>query len=316
MGVVTADAKAPSPPPAPDPHNALLLSATMRRRLRGAVRALLRDPCVAGLADAARLAAVVLVAKARARDGTTRIRTGELARWLGVSESTVKHAVLPALRGSRALRSRITSDALGRAEGLECVVMPMWRARSSLSAALALTRPELATLLRLLEALFAPGWGQGTGTPPGLLAGRQGRGAATDRLALLMVVLETRADGWTRLCGGSVTTRRGRAAATVARLLGCSAAGGEQVLRRLRARGLLEVVRADTASGLRGAGRMRVPAVAAAHRKGAQACVGAGQTARAAATVPEPDRPRRGRPGRVGRCADPAGTALGEGARA
>jgi hypothetical protein len=53
--------------------------------------------------------------------------------------------------------------------------MPLWRARGRPSAALALARLEPATLLRLLEALFAPGWSHGTGTPPGLLAGRCGR---------------------------------------------------------------------------------------------------------------------------------------------
>jgi hypothetical protein len=142
--------------------------------------------------------------------------------------------------------------------------MPLWRARRDRRCALALTRPELATLLRLVETLFAPGWTHGTSRAPGLLAGRRGRGAPTDRLALLLIVLDTRANGWTRLCGGRVAGRRGRLAATVARLLGCSAAGGEHVLHRLTAYGVLDVVRTTGPTGLYGAARLRVPAVAAA----------------------------------------------------
>jgi hypothetical protein len=243
----------------------------MRRRLRAAVRALLADPDIADLPDAARLAAVVLMAKTRSSDLTVRIRCPELARWLGVSESSVKHGALSALRTSQAVRTRLTSNALGRTTGLECVVMPLWRARRDRRCPLALTRPELATLLRLVETLFAPGWSHGTYRAPGLLADRRGRGAPTDRLALLLIVLDTRANGWTRLCGGRVAGRRGRPAATVARLLGCSAAGGEHVLHRLTAHGVLDVVRTTGPTGLRGAGRLRVPAVAAA--TGQRRCV-------------------------------------------
>jgi hypothetical protein len=131
-----------------------------------------------------------------------------------------------------------------------------------------LSRKELATLLRLLEAVMAPGWVHRDGrvTPAGLLGARTGRGAATDRLALLLLVLEANQTGRVRLCGGSVDTKRGRAAATVARLLGCSASGGERVLERLEAGGLVERPRRETASGMAHRSRLVVPAVAAAHR--------------------------------------------------
>lgn len=96
---------------------------------------------------------------------------------------------------------------------------------------LALAKAELATLLRLVEAVMAPGWAHRDGrvTRAGLVGTRTGRGAATDRLALLLLVLEARERGWVRLCGGAVDTRRGRAAATVARLLGCTASRGERL---------------------------------------------------------------------------------------
>ncbi|MFI7103225.1 hypothetical protein ACIBK8_28195 [Streptomyces sp. NPDC050161] len=90
-----------------------------------------------------------------------------------------------------------------------------------------LAKQEFATLLRLLEAVMAPGWTRRDGrvTPAGLLGTRTDRGAATDRLALLLLVLEARESGRVRQCGGAVGTKRGRAAA-VARLLGCTASAG------------------------------------------------------------------------------------------
>ncbi|GHI25435.1 hypothetical protein Shyd_68060 [Streptomyces hydrogenans] len=85
-------------------------------------------------------------------------------------------------------------------------------------------------------------------TPAGLIGTRTGRGAATDRLALLLLVLEARESGRVRQCGGTVDTKRGRAAVTVARLLGCSASAGERVLERLEDRELVLRVRLRTAS--------------------------------------------------------------------
>lgn len=96
-------------------------------------------------------------------------------------------------------------------------------------------------------------------------------GAATDRLALLLLVLEAGESGRVRLCGGTVDTRRGRCAATLARLLGCSAAAGEGVLERLEAAGAVSRVRLRTVSGLAFRSRLVVPAVAAAHGRGGAA---------------------------------------------
>ncbi|TKA04723.1 hypothetical protein [Actinacidiphila oryziradicis] len=147
----------------------------------------------------------------------------------------------------------------------------MWDARGVIGHALALERKELATWLRLLEALFAPGWAHrdGSVTPAGLLGARTGRAASTDRLALLLLVLEATETGRVRLCGGTVDKQRGRAAVTLARLLGCAAAaaGGERVLERLEDGGLVERPRRETGSGLRHRGRLVVPAVVAAHRR-------------------------------------------------
>lgn len=259
----------PSMPPAVlKPGHPLQLGRHTRSRLEGAVRILLADPTLAGLPDAARLAALVLYAKSSADSTRTRIWAAELGRWLGVSESSVDHAVLPALRTSQALRSRAITDARGRVTGLECVVMPLWQARQDRPGhPLALSRRELATLLRLCEALFGPGWAPAHRSPtaPGLLASRRGRGAATDRLALLLMTLQTRPNGSLRLCGGTVDHRRGRPATTVARLLGCSASAGGKVLDRLRQQGLVEMVRKETGSGLRGATRVHLAAVARAH---------------------------------------------------
>ncbi|UNT00796.1 hypothetical protein MMF93_33150 [Streptomyces tubbatahanensis] len=125
-----------------------------------------------------------------------------------------------------------------------------------------------AVLHRLVEAVMAPGWvhRDGTVTPAGLLGCRTGRGAATDRLALWLLVLEADRAGQVRLCGGRVDTHRGRAAATLARLLGCRPGGAEAVVGRLEVAGLVERPRRRTASGMHHRARLLVSAVAAAHR--------------------------------------------------
>ncbi len=259
-------------PPSIGPGHPLRLSKPMRTRLKAAVRALLDNPGLANQPDAVRLAAVVLLGKSRIHDGHTFLRSEELARWLGVSRSYVQHTVLPALRGSGAVLTRVITDTRGRPVGLDCVLTPTRRAAESGDGRhpLLLSRPQLATLLRLCEAVFGPGWQRRDrlDVPPGLLADRTGKGAPTDRLALLLLVLETRADGWVRHCGGVVDTRRGRPAATVGRLMSRTAAAGEKILRRLR--GVVEVVRQETPSGLLHTSRIHLPAVAAAHRNQAQ----------------------------------------------
>ncbi|WP_274036580.1 hypothetical protein [Streptomyces sp. MMBL 11-1] len=247
-----------------------------------AVRGLLTDPRVAGQKDAVRLAAVVLLAKSPAASTKVRTRTGDLSRWLGCSASHVAHAVLPEVKtaGIATSEARVDDDGSGRVAGLTMRLLPLSEARAHEGDhPLKLTRRDLATLLRLCEAVIGPGWAPKDGpvTPAGLLADRRGRGAATDRLALLLLVLQTRADGRVRMVGGSVAAGRGRADATVARALGCSVSGGAKVVDRLEARGLLTVPRGDTASGCFGRARMWVPAVAEAH----------GRAVPSAASVPE-----------------------------
>ncbi|MGQ4732658.1 hypothetical protein ACUN3E_34005 [Streptomyces sp. Ju416(a)] len=252
----------------------LRLGRAMRLRLRDAVQALLADPSIAGLKDAPKLAAVVLYAKSRAPkgekdDNQTSIWGAELGRWLGMKESTVHHKVLPALRGTDALHTQVVRNAKGHPTGLNCLVMPLWNARKSGGAAhpLALNKAELATLLHLCEALFGPGWTpeDKEPTPPGLLAGRKGKGAATDRLGLLLMVLNTRASGWLQLCGGSVKKREGRGAATLARLLGCSPSGARKVLARLTEAGVVARQRKATSTRMNGRGKVMLLPVARAY---------------------------------------------------
>ncbi|MFI9772451.1 hypothetical protein ACIHJG_37215 [Streptomyces sp. NPDC052415] len=217
---------------------------------------------------------MVLYAKSRAPEGRkddlqSYIWGAELGRWLGMSESTVHHDVLPVLRQSDALHTRIVTNDEGHPVGLDCLVMPLWRAYQGGGVAhpLALSKVELSVLLRLLEALFGPGWApEGREpTPPGLLAGRTGKGAATDRLGLLLMVLSTRASGWLQLCGGSVRKKEGRGAATLARLLCCSPSGARKVLARLTEAGVVSRGRKATATRMNGRGRVMLLPVARAY---------------------------------------------------
>ncbi|MFG3517590.1 hypothetical protein [Streptomyces bobili] len=256
-----------------------------------AARTLLGCPGLEGMSDAVRLAVVVLASRTPSETGVVKIRARELGRWLGLSESRVRHAVVPGLRRSGVVEVDTLAGEFGEDWGLECRVLPMWEAQNEVGHPLKLEKSELATLLRLMEALMAPGWAHGDGsvTPPGLLGGRSGHGAATDRLALLLLVLEARDTGQVRLCGGQVSKRYGRPTVTLARLLKCSPSRAERVLARLEDAGLVERPRVKTGSGLRQESRLVVPAVAAAH--------GAG------------NRGRRARPEAAdGSVSDPAGT--------
>ncbi|MFE8950069.1 hypothetical protein [Streptomyces sp. NPDC007856] len=231
------------------------------------MRVLLDVPGLEGMSDAVRLAVVVLAARTPSETGVVEIRAGELARWLGLSASYVASDVLPVLRRSGVVSVDTAHGEYGQDNGLECKVRPLWAAKGVIGHPLALAKKEFATLLRLVEAVMAPGWTHRDGrvTPAGLIGTRTGRGAATDRLALLLLVLAARETGRVRQCGGVVDTKRGRAAATVARLLGCTASAGERVLERLEDRRLVQRVRVHTASGLAHRTRLIVPAVAAAH---------------------------------------------------
>ncbi|MDJ0465979.1 hypothetical protein [Streptomyces sp. H27-C3] len=261
-------------PDSKGPEDPLRLGRPMRLRLLGAVQALLADPSIAGQSDVARLAAVVLYAKSRApkgqkNDNQTSIWVAELGRWLGVGESTVNRRVLAPLRKSDGVHTKEKRNAKGHPTGLDCLVMPLWKARKSGGAGhpLALTKAELATLLHLCEALFGHGWTPENKkpTPPGLLAGRRGKGAATDRLGLLLMVLNTRASGWLQLCGGSVKAKEGRGAATLARLLGCSPSGARKVLARLTEAGVVARQRKATSTRMRGRARVMLLPVARAY---------------------------------------------------
>ncbi|WP_333745887.1 hypothetical protein [Streptomyces sp. IBSBF 2950] len=275
------------PVPERGPAPPLALGRDAQARFRGALCALLEAPGLEGMSDAVRLAVIVLASRTPSETGVVEIRTPELGRWLGLSASYVASDVVPALRRSGLVSIDTAEGEFGQDIGLECRVLPVWDAYGVVGHPLALEKKEFATLLRLLEAVMAPGWAHRDGrvTPAGLLGSRAGRAAATDRLALLLLVLEARENGWVRQCGGSVDTKRGRAAATVARLLGCKASTGERVLERLEDRGLVQRVRAATASRMAHRTRLIVPAVAAAHGK--RGVADARREDRA--TAPDPD---------------------------
>ncbi|MFJ4003820.1 hypothetical protein ACIPWL_10225 [Streptomyces sp. NPDC090023] len=213
-----------------------------------------------------RLAALVLMAKASHGRYRVEITARELGRWLGVSKSTIDHEVLGVLREVGAVASRVVRGDDGLPTGVEYRVEALWEARKDVGAPLGLSKAELATLLRFMEELFAPGWGERCATPAGLLVkkGRRGRGAASDRLALVLLAFHARSDGRVPLVGGPLAkevAHLGRAAVTLARMLGCDVPVAAAVLGRLAAVGAV-----TSASG-----RLVVPAVAAAHRTAAVA---------------------------------------------
>ncbi|WP_237554364.1 hypothetical protein [Streptomyces sp. SID724] len=248
----------------------LSLGQDARGRLGGAVHALLDTTGLAGASDAVRLAVLVLASRTPSETGVVEIRTSELGRWIGASLSYMASNVVPGLRDSGVVSVETTEGEFGQDTGLECKVRPLWDAQGVLGHPLRLGKKEYVTLKRLMEAVMGPGWKHrdGRGTPAGLIGTRTGRGAATDRLALLLLVLEARETGRVRLCGGTVDTKRGRAAATLARLMGCTAAAAAGILGRLEGRELVFRVRLETASGLANRSRLLVPAVAAAHGRG------------------------------------------------
>ncbi len=232
----------------------------MRVRLLTAVRALLADARLLNQKDVVRVGALVLLAKASFGSCRVELTARELARWLGVSESTIDHEVLRVLREIEAVATRVVRGVDGLPKGLEYRVELLWEARANTGAPLALSRSELATLLRCLESLFAPGWGEKCATPPGLLAARRGRGAASDRLAMVLLVLHARPDGRVPLVGGPLpkkVARLGRAAVTLARILGCGVPAASTVLQRLQATGAV--------AG--GSDQLRVQPVAAANNR-------------------------------------------------
>ncbi|MER7673132.1 hypothetical protein ABTY61_32385 [Kitasatospora sp. NPDC096128] len=237
----------------------------MRRQLLAAVLAAIGG-AAAGLPDTDRLLRVVTVAKAElARNCATSSTSAELGRWLGVSASAVQQS-LDRQREAGTIITRPRLAANGRVVGLFVGVPEQIAARTSrdIQHPLFLERAALATLLRLIEYLFAPGWRHADGgvTQPGLLADRTGKGAPSDRLAMLLLTLQARTNGTVRLCSGRVDGR-GRPAATLARLLGnrWTSAGAAGVLRRLTECDAICLVRARTRSSLHNRGGIVIPDV-------------------------------------------------------
>lgn len=191
-----------------------------------------------------------------------------MGRWLGFSESYVDHKVLPALRGSSVVSTDVTKNSEGYVDGLEWELRPLTAALAEQGSALVLDKAEAATLLRFCERVFGPGWApvDKEPTPPGLLAARRGRGAASARLALVQLALRARPDGRVRLDGGAVKSGHRRAAATIGRLLGCDVADAERVLDDLVDEGVVEFY--ASAQGAGAGERLVIPAVAAAYGRG------------------------------------------------
>lgn len=155
----------------------------------------------------------------------------------------------------------------GRTKALRFELLPLREARAAAGGGPlgTLSKRELATLLRFCEAVTCPGWAPKDKpvTPAGFMASRRERGAAADRLAMVLLCLEARTDGWVRMAPGRVARGVRRADVTVARLMGCEVDLAAGVVDRLVAAGDLELEGEERAGG----GRLRVPAVAAAHAR-------------------------------------------------
>ncbi|MEK8141617.1 hypothetical protein NKH18_00515 [Streptomyces sp. M10(2022)] len=98
--------------------NPLQLSKTMRARLLAAVRALVLSPALANASDGARLASVVLTAKAKVSNNyQAKIWAAELGRWMGSLSRRSRTPCCPscALPISSARTSRSTASGTRRA---------------------------------------------------------------------------------------------------------------------------------------------------------------------------------------------------------
>ncbi|MEV6146597.1 hypothetical protein [Streptomyces sp. NPDC051992] len=239
----------------------------MHTVLASAVHSLIKDPRLTGRSDLVRLAAVVLLAKAPSGSAVVDMSSRDMGGWLGCSLSHVGHTAVPGLKATDAVLCRPNRTDEGRTEGLRLELLPLREARAAADGRplATLTKRELATLLRFCEAVTCPGWSPSgkAETPAGFMAHRRGRGAPTDRLAMVLLSLEARTDGRVRMAPGRVPQGFRRADATVARLLNCPIDAAAMVVDRLVAAGHVELE--DTRRP--GGERLRVPAVAAAHAR-------------------------------------------------
>ncbi|MFF7234531.1 hypothetical protein [Streptomyces sioyaensis] len=235
----------------------------MRSALAAAVNALLNDPRLVGALDVVRLAALVLLAKAPASSSRVRVTYRDLAGWLGCSVSHVSHTVIPALKTAGVVTSKPERDTAGHPVAVWHLI-PLAEAREAggTHPLALLNQRDLATLLRMCEAVTCPGWApvDKPETPAGFMAVRRGPDAATDRLAMVLLVLHTRDNGRVCMAAGRVAKGFGRADATVARLLGCQVADAVAVVDRLVDLGKVTL-------GPTGRDRLGVPAVAEANAR-------------------------------------------------
>lgn len=186
----------------------LALSPAMHTVLASAVHSLLKDSRLAGRSDLVKLAAVVLLAKAPAGSAVVDMASRDVGGWLGCSLSHVGHTAVPGLKATDAVLCKPKRTDEGQTEGLRLELLPLRRARAAADGRplAMLNKRELATLLRFCEAVTCPGWSPPgrAATPPGFMAQRRGRGAPTDRLAMLLLSLEARRDGRVRMAPGRV----------------------------------------------------------------------------------------------------------------
>ncbi|MFE5549267.1 hypothetical protein ACFQ71_36390 [Streptomyces sp. NPDC056534] len=82
-----------------------------------------------GVVDAVRLAVVVLASRTPSESGVVEIRTSELGRWLGMSQSYVASVVIPALRRSGVVSIGTAEGEFGQDGGLKCEVLALTKAQ-------------------------------------------------------------------------------------------------------------------------------------------------------------------------------------------
>ncbi|WP_425824653.1 hypothetical protein [Streptomyces fractus] len=204
----------------------------MRTALASAVTSLLNDPRAAGSPPIVQLALVVLLAKSPGRSSVISIQRRDFAGWLGCSISYLAHTVLPQLVERGLVKLSHGRNEGGQVTCLRLELLPLHEARTAGTGSPMsfLNQKDLATLLRVAEAVTCPGWAAPKddpdrgATPPGFMAFRTlrngGKGFAEDRLAALLLVLASRQDGRVRMRPGRVAAGFGRAEATLALLTG------------------------------------------------------------------------------------------------